>query len=71
MPAVEWFAFGHPDDPRPDDPRFSSAGAAIRAAKDHQAAHPYDNLLAIWQVWDNGGHASLEALVYDQMVFTP
>ena len=64
------FSFGDPNDPRPDDKRFDTEEAAIRAAQEYQEEHDdilHCYVLAVWE--DESG--DVQCLVFRQIVYVP
>lgn len=66
------YSYGDPNDPRPDDVRFDTEDAAIKAALGFCLLHDdilYTHVLAIWA--ESNGSAETVALIYSGEVWKP
>lgn len=61
------YSYGHPDNPKPTDERFSTPEEAERAALKHQDEYPFNGFLV---VWDDDGGAILKVILYG-LVYSP
>ena len=64
------YSFGHPHNPRSDDPRFLSEDEACHGAVRHEEESPWDNILAVWEETDDG-HATIVCLIFVGEVWRP